>query len=149
MSSSEPNTENTPPKKRSSLPLILGLAVVAAAAYFIIPAITTQMMLQDEQAKAKAKFEASIKPEESPKVEIVVAPKKMEAEKPGSTSLDPDTFFAFLDKDGNGTLEGAEIRGRVKDQIVVFDNDTDGSVTKEEFTTQVRLVAPEEEEEEE
>ena len=118
-------------------------------AYFAIPAIATKMMVLDEQAKAKATFEASIKPEDSPKVEIVVAKKKMEAEKPGSTSLDPEVYFKFLDKDGNGILEGAEIRARVKDQIVVFDKDTDGSVTKEEFTTQVRLMAPEEDEEEE
>ena len=149
MSSAEPYTENPTPKKRSSLPLILGLGVVAVGAYFIILAITTKMMLLDEQAKAKAKFEVSIKPEDAPKVEIVVAPKKMEAEKPGSTSVDPEVFFKYLDKDGNGILEGAEVRGRVKDQIIVFDDNTDGSVTKEEFTTQVRLVAPEEEEEEE
>lgn len=149
MSSAEPYTENPTPKKRSSLPFILGLGIVAAGAYFAVPAITTRMMLQDEQAKAKATFEASIKPEEAPKVEIVVAKKKMEAEKPGSTSLDPEVYFKFLDKDGNGILEGAEVRGRVKDQMVVFDKDTDGSVTKEEFTTQVRLMAPEEDEEEE
>ena len=149
MSSAEPYTQNSPSKKRSSLPLIVGVVVVAVAAYFIVPALTTNMMLMDEQAKAKANFEASIKPEVAPKVEVVVAPKKSEAEKPGSTSLDPETYFKFLDKDGNGILEGSEIRGRVKDQMVVFDDDTDGSVTKVEFTTQVRLVAPEEEEEEE
>ncbi|MCY2982225.1 MAG: hypothetical protein NTY15_01140 [Planctomycetota bacterium] len=148
MSSAEPYTENPNPKKRSSLPLILGLGVLAAGAYFVIPAIMTKMMLLDEQAKAKARFEASIKPEDSPKVEITVAKKKMEAEKPGSTSLDPEVYFKFLDTDSNGILEGAEVRGRVKDQMRAFDKDTDGSVTKEEFTTQVRLVAPAEEEEE-
>lgn len=149
MSSAEPYTENPTPKKRSSLPLILILGVVATGVYFVTTRIVTNMMLLDEQAKAKATFEASIKPEDAPKVEIVVAKKKMEAEKPGSTSLDPDVYFKFLDKDGNGILEGSEVRGRVKDQMVVFDNDTDGSVTKEEFTTQVRLMAPEEEDEEE
>ena len=147
MSSAEPYTENSTLKKRSSLPLILGVVVVAAGAYFLVPRITTQMMFLDEQAKAKAKFETSIKPEEAPKVEIVVAPKKMEAEKPGSTSLDPEVFFKYLDKDGNGILEGSEIKGRVKDQMIVIDDDVDGSVTKEEFTTQVRLIAPVEEEE--
>ena len=148
MSSAEPYKENSTPKKRSSLPFIIGVVIVAAGAYFLVPFITTQMMLRDEQAKAKAKFEVSVKPEEAPKVEIVVAPKKMEAEKPGSTSLDPEVFFKYLDKDSNGILEGAEVRGRVKDQLVVFDDDADGAVTKEEFATQVRLMRPEEEEEE-
>ena len=72
----------------------------------------------------------------------------MEKEKPGSTSLDPEVYFKSLDKDENGILDGAEIRGRVKSLMRVLDKNSDGSVSKEEFTTQVNLKAPEEFEEE-
>ena len=148
MNSQDAYSDNTNPKKRSSLPIILGLGVAAAALYFIIPRVAINMMVLDEQAKAKARFEESIKPDPSNKVEITVAPKKMEKEKPGSTSLDPEVYFKSLDKDDNGILEGAEIRNRVKSLMVVLDKDLDGSVSKEEFTTQVNLKAPEEEDEE-
>ncbi len=149
MNSPDAQLGNTLPKKRSALPIIVGLGVAAAALYFIVPWFATRMMLMDEQAKAKAKFEASIKPDGSNKVEITVSPKKMEETKPGSTSLDPAVFFKTLDKDDNGILEGAEIRGRVKSLMVVLDKDSDGNVSKEEFTTQVTLKAPEEFEDDE
>jgi len=129
--------------------IIAGLALVAAAMYFAIPKIATNMMLLDEQAKAKARYEESIKPDSSNKVEITVASKKMGKANPGSSSLDPAEYFKSLDKDGNGKLEGAEIRGRVKSLMVVLDKDSDGVVSKEEFTTQVNLKAPEEDDEEE
>ena len=148
MNSQDSHSANTNSTKRSSLPIILGLVVAAAALYFIVPQVAINMMLRDEQAKAKAKFEESIKPDGSNKVEITVSEKKMEKEKPGSTSLDPEVYFKSLDKDENGILDGAEIRGRVKSLMRVLDKNSDGSVSKEEFTTQVNLKAPEEFEEE-
>lgn len=148
MNSQDAQSANTNSTKRSSLPIILGLVVAAAALYFIVPQVAINMMLRDEQAKAKAKFEESIKPDGSNKVEITVSEKKMEKEKPGSTSLDPEVYFKSLDKDENGILDGAEIRGRVKSLMRVLDKNSDGSVSKEEFTTQVNLKAPEEFEEE-
>ena len=148
MNSQDAHSANTNSTKRSSLPIILGLVVAAAALYFIVPRVAINMMLLDEQAKAKAKFEESIKPDGSNKVEITVSEKKMEKEKPGSTSLDPEVYFKSLDKDENGILDGAEIRGRVKSLMRVLDKNSDGSVSKEEFTTQVNLKAPEEYEEE-
>lgn len=148
MNSQDAHSANTNSTKRSSLPIILGLVVAAAALYFIVPQVAINMMLRDEQAKAKAKFEESIKPDGSNKVEITVSEKKMEKEKPGSTSLDPEVYFKSLDKDENGILDGAEIRGRVKSLMRVLDKNSDGSVSKEEFTTQVNLKAPEEFEEE-
>lgn len=148
MNSQDAQSANTNSTKRSSLPIILGLVVAAAALYFIVPQVAINMMLRDEQAKAKAKFEESIKPDGSNKVEITVSEKKMEKEKPGSTSLDPEVYFKSLDKDENGILDGAEIRGRVKSLMRVLDKNSDGSVSKEEFTTQVNLKAPEEYEEE-
>lgn len=148
MNSQDAHSANTNSTKRSSLPIILGLVVAAAALYFIVPQVAINMMLREEQAKAKAKFEESIKPDGSNKVEITVSEKKMEKEKPGSTSLDPEVYFTSLDKDENGILDGAEIRGRVKSLMRVLDKNSDGSVSKEEFTTQVNLKAPEEYEEE-
>ena len=148
MNSQDAHSANTNSTKRSSLPIILGLVVAAAALYFIVPQVAINMMLREEQAKAKAKFEESIKPDGSNKVEITVSEKKMEKEKPGSTSLDPEVYFKSLDKDENGILDGAEIRGRVKSLMRVLDKNSDGSVSKEEFTTQVNLKAPEEYEEE-
>ena len=148
MNSQDAHSANTNSTKRSSLPIILGLMVAAAALYFIVPQVAINMMLREEQAKAKAKFEESIKPDGSNKVEITVSEKKMEKEKPGSTSLDPEVYFTSLDKDENGILDGAEIRGRVKSLMRVLDKNSDGSVSKEEFTTQVNLKAPEEFEEE-
>ena len=56
MNSQDAHSANTNSTKRSSLPIILGLVVAAAALYFIVPQVAINMMLRDEQAKAKAKF---------------------------------------------------------------------------------------------
>ena len=144
MNSQNAYSDITKPKKRSLLPIIVVLGLVAAFLYFIVPRFAIDMLVRSEQEKAKAKFEASTSPDLSNDLEITVASKSMEAASAGSSSLDPEVYFKSLDVDDNGKLEGSEIRNKVKTLMVVLDRDLDGSISKEEFTAQVKLKAPEE-----
>ena len=73
------NSVETPAKvaKRSSLPVLIGVIVVAVGLYFGIPFVITNMMVLDEQAKAKAKLAESLIPNTSTEVEPTSGVKKM------------------------------------------------------------------------
>ena len=145
------NSVETPTKvaKRSSLPVLIGVIVVAVGLYFGIPIVMTNVMVLDEQAKAKAKLAESLIPNTSTEVEPTSGVKKMPlgasaggggaAGGPTSTSgaggerPDPEEAFNSRDKDGNGKLEGAEISERLQGRMEQVDKDSDGAVSKEEF----------------
>ena len=60
----------------TTLTFLICAVALAAAVYFVVPRITMYMMVLDEQAKAKLKYEESLKPNLSTEVEIVTGPKK-------------------------------------------------------------------------
>jgi len=73
------NTVDSPAKasRRSSLPILAGVIVVAVCLYFGIPKVITYMMVLDEQGKAKAKLAESLIPNTSTEVEPTSGGKKM------------------------------------------------------------------------
>lgn len=73
------NSVETPAKsaRRSSLPILIGVIVLAVGLYFGIPKVITYMMVLDEQAKAKAKLSESLIPNTSTEVEATSGVKKM------------------------------------------------------------------------
>ncbi len=131
--------------KRSSLPVLIGVIVVAVGLYFGIPYVITNLMVLDEQAKAKAKLAESLIPNTSTEVEPTSGVKK----KPmgisaggggggggmseGTAQPAPEEAFNSRDTDGNGKLEGAEISERLQGRMAQIDKDSDGAVSKEEF----------------
>ena len=139
------NSVETPAKvaKRSSLPVLVGVIVVAVGLYFGIPYVITNMMVLDEQAKAKAKLAESLIPNTSTEVEPTSGVKKMPlgasagggggAGGPTGERPDPEEAFKSRDKDENGKLEGAEISERMQGRLEQIDKDSDGAVSKEEF----------------
>ena len=62
--------------RRSTLTFLICAVVFAAVVYFVVPRVTIYMMVLDEQAKAKLKYDESLKPNLSTEVEIVTGPKK-------------------------------------------------------------------------
>ncbi len=144
------NSVETPAKvaKRSSLPVLVGVIVVAVGLYFGIPYVITNMMVLDEQAKAKAKLAESLIPNTSTEVEPTSGVKKMPlgasagggggAGGPTGERPDPEEAFKSRDKDGNGKLEGAEISERMQGRMEQIDKDSDGAVSKEEFLAAIQ-----------
>ncbi|MBD3672623.1 MAG: HlyD family efflux transporter periplasmic adaptor subunit [Planctomycetaceae bacterium] len=59
----------------------------------------------------------------------------------GSGGFDPAAIFARQDKDKNGVLEGDEISGRMRENLSRIDANSDGKVTKAEFTQTARRAA--------
>jgi EF hand len=145
------NSVETPAKvaKRSSLPVLIGVVVVAVGLYFGIPYVLQNMMVLDEQAKAKAKLAESLILNTSTEVEPTSGVKKMPLgasaggggasggptgdSRSGGERPDPEEAFKSRDKDGNGKLEGAEISERMQGRMDQIDKDSDGAVSKEEF----------------
>lgn len=137
------NSVETPTKvaKRSSLPVLIGVVVVAVGLYFGIPYVITNMMVLDEQAKAKAKLAESLIPNTSTEVEPTSGVKKMPlgasagggGAGPAAERPDPVEAFNSRDKDSNGKLEGAEISERLQGRMAQVDKDSDGAISKEEF----------------
>lgn len=141
------NSVETPAKvaKRSSLPILIGVVVVAVGLYFGIPYVITNMMVLDEQAKAKAKLAESLVPNTSTEVEPTSGVKKMPlgasagggggpaVVRAGGDRPDPVEAFNSRDKDSNGKLEGAEISERMQGRMAQVDKDSDGAISKEEF----------------
>ena len=58
---------------------------------------------------------------------------KQTAGAPGG-EFDPSAIFARQDKNKDGVLEGDEIEGRMKENLSRIDTDSDGKITKAEFT---------------
>jgi hypothetical protein len=157
MNSPEPYSNAATPKKRSSIPFLVGFALLAAALYFLIPFATRQAMVLDEQAKAKAKLDQSLIQDTTGKIELSLTPKQMPTASMGGPTkgptrmkeLDPAVYFKTLDKDGNEQLDKSEVSGRLKSLMSVLDKDSDGVISREEFVTKIRIPVPEEEEDEE
>jgi len=147
-----------PPSKvarRSSLPILVGVIVVAVGLYFGIPKVITYMMVLDEQAKAKAKLAESLIPNTSTEVEVTSGGKKMPlGASPGGgagggagseSRPSPEEAFNSRDKDSSGKLEGDEISERMQGRLAQIDKDSDGAVSKEEFLAALqanRAAAP-------
>ena len=75
---------------RSTITLLICVILLAAAVCFVVPRVMIHMMVLDEQAKAKLKYDESLKPNLSTEVEIVTGPKKrpMGAGGPGPSPVE-------------------------------------------------------------
>ncbi len=75
---------------RSTITLLVCVVLLAAAVYLVVPRVMIHMMVLDEQAKAKLKYDESLKPNLSTEVEIVTGPKKrpMGAGGPGPSPVE-------------------------------------------------------------
>lgn len=138
MSSSEPaTTQNSSTKKPViSLKFTIVAAVLCVGGYFGITWGMTQYMLWEEQNRDYSQL---VTEEEESEGGFSGGGGGRgpggggEGRRGGGRGGDPEAFFARLDGDENGIIEGEEIRGRMAERIEQIDTDADGKVSKEEF----------------
>ena len=133
------NPANQVKRRGTSIPLLIGFAVLGFIAWMAGPTVMKYALFFQEQRKhnrinseiGKTKLptgDATGDTVSSPEV-----PPMVTTGGPGGGRQNPEEMFKSRDKDGNGKLEAAEISERMQGRLAEIDKDGDGAVSKEEF----------------
>ncbi len=135
------NPTNQVKKRGTSIPLLIGFAVLGFIAWMAGPTVMKYALFFQEQRKHN-RINSEIGKKKLPSSDAVTSPEVPAMVTtggpggpggPGGGRQDPEEMFKGRDKDGNGKLEGAEISERMQGRLADIDKDADGAVSKEEF----------------
>ncbi len=132
------NPANQVKKRGTSIPLLIGFAVLGFIAWMAGPTVMKYALFFQEQRKHN-RINSEIGKKKLPSSDAVTSPEVPAMVTtggpggPGGGRQDPEEMFKGRDKDGNGKLEGAEISERMQGRLAEIDKDADGAVSKEEF----------------